>query len=144
MARRSVSEGGQGNSDEVGEVSNSVKFKVVKTLSQVEGTQISGRKPLKNLPKKATMVSTMKKSLTRKKVKVSQYNAVFQQEKDGGFSVWVPALPGCCSEGDTFEETVENIKEAIELYLESSPEILEYGDDSGEKQFLIPIKVSYA
>jgi len=37
-----------------------------------------------------------------------------------------------------------HIKEAIELYLESSPEVLNYGDESKEKQFLVPIKVSYA
>lgn len=52
------------------------------------------------------------------KQKVLEYNAVFQQEKEGGFSVWVPALPGCTSQGETFEEAQENIKEAIGLYLE--------------------------
>ena len=37
---------------------------------------------------------------------------------DGGFTVTVPALPGCISEGDTREEALTNIREAIELYLE--------------------------
>ena len=60
--------------------------------------------------------------IRQNKFKVFQYNAVFQEEKDGGYSVWVPSLPGCCSQGDSFDEAVENIKEAIELYLESSPE----------------------
>lgn len=82
--------------------------------------------------------------MARKKVKILEYNAVFQAEKDGGFSAWVPALPGCCSQGETFEETVSNIKEAIELYLEAAPKILEYGDEAGEKQFLVPVKISYA
>lgn len=36
-----------------------------------------------------------------------------------GFSVEVPSLPGCVSEGDTFEEAQKNIKEAIELYCET-------------------------
>ena len=36
----------------------------------------------------------------------------------GGFTVYVPGLPGCISEGDTREEALANIKEAIELYLE--------------------------
>jgi antitoxin HicB len=36
----------------------------------------------------------------------------------GGFTAIVPSLPGCVSEGDTFEEAVANIKEAIELYIE--------------------------
>ncbi|MBI2029022.1 type II toxin-antitoxin system HicB family antitoxin [Candidatus Gottesmanbacteria bacterium] len=82
--------------------------------------------------------------MANKKVKVLEYNAVFLEEKEGGYSVWVPALPGCTSQGETFEEAVKNIREAIELYLESSPDIIEYGDEKKEKQFLVPIKVSYA
>ena len=46
--------------------------------------------------------------------------ALFTQEDDGRFSVTVPALPGCFSEGETLEEAKENIQEAIELYLEDS------------------------
>ncbi len=80
----------------------------------------------------------------QKKLRILQYNAVFQQEKDGGYSAWVPTLSGCTSQGDTFEQAVTNIKEAIELYLEDSPQVLEYGDETAEKQFLIPIQVSYA
>jgi len=57
--------------------------------------------------------------MARKKVaKVLQYTAVFEPEKTGGYSVTIPALPGCISEGDTFEEALANIKEAAELYLE--------------------------
>lgn len=40
-------------------------------------------------------------------------------EEDGGFTALVPALPGCISEGDTEEETLKNIQEAIELCLEA-------------------------
>ena len=36
----------------------------------------------------------------------------------GGFTVTVPSLPGCISEGDTEAEALANIKEAIELYIE--------------------------
>lgn len=39
-------------------------------------------------------------------------------DEDGGFAVEVPSLPGCISQGDTVEEALENIKEAIELYIE--------------------------
>jgi predicted RNase H-like HicB family nuclease len=38
--------------------------------------------------------------------------------EDGGYTVWVPSLPGCINEGDTFEEALENIKEAIRGYIE--------------------------
>jgi len=56
-----------------------------------------------------------------KSIKVDrEYQAVFQEETEGGFSVWVPDLPGCASQGETLEEALENIKEAIELYLEDS------------------------
>ncbi|MFA4814687.1 MAG: type II toxin-antitoxin system HicB family antitoxin [Candidatus Gracilibacteria bacterium] len=44
--------------------------------------------------------------------------ALFTQEDDGRFSVSVPALPGCFSQGETLEEAKENIQEAIGLYLE--------------------------
>lgn len=39
----------------------------------------------------------------------------------GGYAVYCPELPGCTSAGDTQEEALENIKEAIALYLEPSP-----------------------
>lgn len=83
----------------------------------------------------------MKKS---KKVRVLQYNAVFQEESDGGFSVWVPTLPGCCSQGDNFEEALANIKEAIELHLECEPTLATDQNEAGDRQFLVPISISYA
>jgi predicted RNase H-like HicB family nuclease len=43
---------------------------------------------------------------------------VFQPSDEGGYTVSVPALPGCISEGDTLEEARQNIREAIALYLE--------------------------
>ncbi|NCD42623.1 MAG: type II toxin-antitoxin system HicB family antitoxin [Bacteroidia bacterium] len=43
---------------------------------------------------------------------------VLEPSNDGGFTVFVPALPGCISEGDTREEAIENIREAIDLYLD--------------------------
>jgi predicted RNase H-like HicB family nuclease len=43
---------------------------------------------------------------------------VFEPSEEGGFTVYVPSLPGCISEGDSKQEALENIREAIELYLE--------------------------
>ncbi len=43
---------------------------------------------------------------------------VLEPSGEGGYTVYVPALPGCISEGETEEEALRNIKEAIELYLE--------------------------
>ncbi len=41
-----------------------------------------------------------------------------EPSEEGGYTVTVPSLPGCISEGDTKEEALENIKEAVALYLE--------------------------
>ncbi len=41
-----------------------------------------------------------------------------EPSEDGGYTVLVPSLPGCISEGDTKEEALKNIREAIKLYLE--------------------------
>ena len=43
---------------------------------------------------------------------------ILELSNDGGYTVYVPSLPGCISEGDTKGEALSNIKEAIELYLE--------------------------
>ena len=44
--------------------------------------------------------------------------AVLEPSEDGGYTAVVPSLPGCISEGETRDEALANIKEAIELYLE--------------------------
>lgn len=45
------------------------------------------------------------------------FRVVLEEERDGGCSIYVPALPGCASQGETREEALVNIREAIELYL---------------------------
>ena len=47
----------------------------------------------------------------------------------GGFTVIVPSLPGCISEGDTVDEALANIKEAIDLHIES---MIAHGEDVPE------------
>lgn len=42
-------------------------------------------------------------------------------EETGDWAVWCPELPGCTSAGETEQEALENIKEAISLYLEPDP-----------------------
>ena len=43
---------------------------------------------------------------------------ILEKSEEGGFTAHVPSLPGCISEGNSEEEAIENIQEAIELYLE--------------------------
>jgi predicted RNase H-like HicB family nuclease len=47
------------------------------------------------------------------------YKVIFEPQSEGGYTALVPSLPGCISEGDTYEEALSNIKEAIQLYIES-------------------------
>ena len=52
---------------------------------------------------------------------------VLESQEEGGFTAYVPSLPGCISQGDTKEEAIKNIKEAIELYLEpDTNELIEF------------------
>lgn len=46
-----------------------------------------------------------------------RYTVVLERESDGGYVATVPALPGCVSEGNNRSEALENIREAIALYL---------------------------
>jgi predicted RNase H-like HicB family nuclease len=45
-------------------------------------------------------------------------NVVLEASDEGGFTSYVPSLPGCISEGETAEEAMANLREAVELYLE--------------------------
>ena len=47
-----------------------------------------------------------------------EIKVVLEPSEEGGYTVYVPSLPGCISEGKTKKEALKNIKEAIALYLE--------------------------
>lgn len=51
--------------------------------------------------------------------KVLNYRVIVEQDEDGVFVASVPSLQGCYTEGDTFEEALENIKDAIKLHLDA-------------------------
>ena len=50
---------------------------------------------------------------------VRKFRVILEPNESGGYTVTVPLLPGCISEGDARAEALANIKEAIELYIES-------------------------
>ena len=50
---------------------------------------------------------------------------VLEPSDEGGYTVLVPSLPGCISEGETLDEALANIREAIERYLEPVDRFLE-------------------
>jgi len=62
---------------------------------------------------------------------------VLEPSDEGGFTVYVPALPGCISEGDTEEEAMANIREAIELYLEAADSDVEKGDKEKIREMIV-------
>jgi predicted RNase H-like HicB family nuclease len=49
---------------------------------------------------------------------------ILEPSEEGGFTVYVPSLPGCISEGDNLEEALKNIREAIDLFLEEETLVL--------------------
>ena len=61
---------------------------------------------------------------------------VVLRHTDEGFSVSCPGLPGCWSQGDTEEEALENIQDAIREYLVAVDELVE-GQDVREVQVLV-------
>ena len=77
--------------------------------------------------------------MKKQKHKILEYNAVFEEEKEGGFSVWVPELPGCASQGETFDEALANIRIAIQLYVEETNK--EPSSPSYKKQFVLPVQI---
>ncbi len=54
------------------------------------------------------------------------YRILLNKEPEGGYTVNVPALPGCFTYGETIDESITMAKEAIGLYLES---LVEHGED---------------
>ena len=51
--------------------------------------------------------------------KLYSYSVFYESALEGGYVAFVPALPGCHTQGETLEEAEKNIKEAVELYIES-------------------------
>lgn len=53
------------------------------------------------------------------KKKVYEFDVIILEDESGGYVALVPSLPGCHTQGDTIDEVLRNISEAIELYLET-------------------------
>jgi len=47
-----------------------------------------------------------------------KFKVILEKSEEGGYTATVPSLPGCISEGEKVEQSMANIQEAIELYLE--------------------------
>jgi predicted RNase H-like HicB family nuclease len=70
-----------------------------------------------------------------------KYTVVLVPEEEGGYSVEVPALSGCYTQGETREEAIAMAKEAIELYLESCKAHNEpIPEESGVESLIVEVK----
>lgn len=47
------------------------------------------------------------------------FTVILEREEDGGYHAFCPALKGCHTQGDTLDEALQNVREAIEAYVES-------------------------
>ena len=68
------------------------------------------------------------------------YTVILEREGDGGYHAFCPALRGCHTQGETLEEALNNVREAIEAYLES---LRKHGQTMPVEDILIkPVEVS--
>ncbi len=69
-----------------------------------------------------------------------RFTVIFEKEDEGGYHVFCPALPGCHTQSETIEEGIKNIREAVELCVES---LIEDGLPVPSEDILIkPIEIS--
>ena len=67
------------------------------------------------------------------------YTVILERQADGGFHAYCPTLKGCHSQGDSLDEAVENIREAIAAYLQS---VKAHGEPIPQEDLLIkPVEI---
>ena len=66
-----------------------------------------------------------------------EIKVILEKQEEGGYTVYIPSLPGCISQGETKEEALKNIKEAMELYLEAEDNELIVFKDNIETETII-------
>ncbi len=79
-------------------------------------------------------------------MKVLNYRVIVEQDEDGVYVASVPALQGCYTEGDTYEEVIQNINDVIRLHLKERKDKNPLPDDSntefvGIKNITVPYGV---
>ena len=68
-----------------------------------------------------------------------KYTVIVERDEDGVYIASAPVLQGCHTQGDTYEEALENIKDAIKLYIESLREV---GDPIPTETAVTEVRVS--
>jgi predicted RNase H-like HicB family nuclease len=62
---------------------------------------------------------------------------VLEPSDEGGYTVYVPSLPGCISEGDSVEEAMINIREAVDLYLDTVEDDIVKGEGLEVRELVV-------
>jgi len=85
--------------------------------------------------------------MPKKNIKQRMYNytVIFEPAKEGGYVVYVPALPGCLTQGDSFEEAEMMAKDAIKEYLKAKRDLKEEIPIEPESTVIsrIPVRLSF-
>jgi antitoxin HicB len=69
---------------------------------------------------------------------------LFPEPVEGGYSALVPSLPGCASQGETFEEALANVREAIQGHLETLEKLGEEVPEEQEPPAVVAVEVATA
>lgn len=85
--------------------------------------------------------------------KILNFKVIVEQDEDSYFVASIPSVPGCYSQGKTYEEALKNVKEALELCLEVAKENPQYAqkvifpEDTVSEKFIgvidLPIKLAF-
>ena len=62
---------------------------------------------------------------------------VLEPSDEGGYTVYVPSLPGCISEGESVEEAMVNIREAVDLYLDTVEDDIVQGEGLEVRELVV-------
>ena len=84
-------------------------------------------------------------------MKSYKYTVVLERNDEGGYTVTVPALKGCITQGDTFAEAIENAREALQCHIEGLAilskripvdiKTIRLGTETSDEIFVVKIKV---
>lgn len=66
------------------------------------------------------------------------YNVQLRKEDEGGYTAIVPALPGCITYGETVDEAIEMVKEAVELYID---ELIDRGESISDDSQTLELSI---
>lgn len=68
-----------------------------------------------------------------------RYTVILEPDPEGGYVVFVPSLPGCWTQGDTFEEAIKNAHEAILGYIEG---LRKAGEEAPKEDKIVVYQIS--